>query len=129
MGQPPDAAVAEHGIELILLDFLPQISAFLRPGSAFNHAAIHVGDIQRAVWRVGDPDRAEQRIERADELRARIHVPELRQPLARDRPQAPDRPRDGFAMKIVPDEIPGESVASIDSVAGGGRRVDHRPVG
>src|SRR3712207_7755246 len=50
--EPPDAAVTEHLVELILLDLLAQIRAFLRPRRAFDDAAVHIGDVDRKSTRL-----------------------------------------------------------------------------
>ena len=63
VGQPPQAAVAEDFVELILLDLLPEIGPFLDPRRALDYPAIHIRNIQGAVWCVGDAHRPEQRIE------------------------------------------------------------------
>ena len=127
--QPPDASVAKYLVQLVLLDLLPQIGSRHRPRCAFDHAAVHVGDVENAIRTGGDVDRAEQRIERANELRERIRVLQLREPIGLDGSQATDDAGDDFAMEIVADEICGQPVAAIDLIAGRGGRVDQRAIG
>src|SRR3954447_25699872 len=92
--QPPNAAVPGDFVELILLDLLTQVSPFPRPFRAFDHAAVHVGDVHRSVRAGRDVDWTKQWIERANELGALVDVPQLRESLGFDRSHAPDDPRD-----------------------------------
>ena len=111
------------------LIFCAKVGALLRPFGAFDHAAIHVGDVDRAVGPGRHVGRTEQRIERADELGARVDVLQLREPLGLDRPQSPDDAGDDFAVEVVADQILRQPIAAIDLVAGGGGGVDQRAVG
>ena len=124
VGQPPDAPMAEHFVQLVLLDLLPEVGAFLGPRRPFDHAAIHVGDVDRAVGRVRDADRAEQRVERADELAPRVHVAKLRQAFGLHRPQPPHRPRHRLAVQVVAEQIRRQPVTAIDRVSRRGSRID-----
>ena len=58
----------------VLIDALAQVGARPRPLRLLDDAAVHVGDVHRAVGRGRHVDGPEQRIGRADELRQRIDV-------------------------------------------------------
>src|SRR3954467_3644395 len=88
--QAPDAAVPGDLVELILLDLLAEVSPFPRPFRAFDHAAIHVRDVHRSVWPGRDVDWTKEGIERANELRSLVDVPQLREALRLERSHAPD---------------------------------------
>ena len=126
--QPPDTAVPRDLVELILLDLLSEVGPFLRPFRAFDHAAVHVGDVHRAVRPGRNVYRPKERIERADEFRSRIDVPQLRQSFGLDGPQAPDDPCDLLAVEVVAVEILGQPIAAIDLVAGRRGGVDQRAI-
>jgi hypothetical protein len=121
-GQAPDPAVAEHLVELILLDLLAEIGAAPGPRRLLDDAAVHVGDVHRPVGRRGHVDRAEQRIGRADELRQRIHVAHLRETLGLHGSQAAHDARDGFTVEVVADHVFRQAIAAEHVVAGAGCR-------
>src|SRR5439155_22204441 len=86
--QTPDPAVAGDLGELKLFDLFAKVRALLGPLRAFDHPAIHIRDVNRAIGTGGDIRGTKQRIERANELRWRIAVLQLWQPFGLHRPKA-----------------------------------------
>ena len=72
--QPPDAALVNDLVEVVLLDPRAQVGA--GPGEVpdLDDAVIHVRDVHRAVRRGRHVHGPEERIERLDELVVRIRV-------------------------------------------------------
>ena len=115
--QTPDAAVPQDLVQLVLFDLLPEVRAFLGPLRALDHAAIHVGDVHRAVRSGRDVGGTEQRIHRPDELGLRVDVPKLRQAVRFHRPQPTDDAGDDLAVEVVADQVFRKSIATIDLIA------------
>ena len=93
-------------LELQLLDASADVRARLIPLELFDDAAIHVGDVHRAVRRGRDIDRAEERVGGLDELGQRIDVAELRHALDVDGTKAANDASGGFAVEVVADDDP-----------------------
>ena len=128
VAQAPDAAVADDLLELQFLDAPANVRAGLIPLKLFDDAAVHVGDVDGAVRRRRDIDRAEERVGGLDELGQRIDVAELRHAFDVDRTQAANDSAGGFAVEVVADDIFRKPIAAEDVVACRSRRVDERSI-
>ncbi len=129
IGEAPDAPVLDDLVEAVLFDAFAQIRAGSRPLRFLHDPAIHIGDVHRAVGGRLDVDWTEQRIGRPDELRQRIRVLHLRQPVGLDRTEATDDTRNDLAIEIIADQILRQPVATVDGVARGAGRPRQRAVG
>ena len=103
--QPPDPAVGDDLVELILLDLPPQVRSGPRPVTFLDDAVVHVGDVDRAIGRRRDVDRPEQRIGAGDELRSGIHVAQLRQPFVLDDARAADQSADRLGDQQIAAQV------------------------
>src|SRR5882672_8055188 len=92
-------------VELVLCDLLAEVCPLFRPLRPFDHPAIHVRDVDRAVRPGRHVGWTEQRIEGSNELGTRIHVLKLCQAIGLDWPEPADDPGHDFTMKVVTNEV------------------------
>ena len=115
--QPPDAALVNDLVEIVLLDPRAQV----RPGPCevphLDDAVVHVRDVDGAVRCGRHVDGTEERIERLDELVVRIRVVQIREAFFFLRADPPDDAPDRLAIEIVTHEIFRQPVAAVDVVA------------
>ena len=95
--QSPDATLVDHLVQVVLLDLRAQVGAGSREVPDLDDAVVHVGDVDRPVRRGRHVDGTEVRVERLDELVARIGVVEDRQPLLVLRVDSANDPRHRLA--------------------------------
>ena len=106
-------------VELVLIDLAPQVGVRSDELCVLDDAGIHVDQHQRAVRRVVNRDRAEQRIGGPHELRLRVCVLQLGEPLADDHLGAADDAPDRLVEEEIAGEVLRQPVAAVDLDPGG----------
>ena len=127
--QPPDAALVNDLVEVVLLDARAQVGAGAGEVPDLDDAVIHVRDVHGAVGGSRDIDGTEQRVERLDELVVRIRVVQVGEAFLLVRTDAADDAADRLAVQIIADEILRQAVAPIDVVAGAAGDAFERAIG
>ena len=121
--EPPDAAVVDHLVEVVLFDPRAEVRAGARPLPFLNDPVVHVHDVHGPVRRDFLIDRAEVRIGRLDELVLRRQGVHVRQPFFVLRVHAPDGSRDGLAVAVRPVQLLWQPIRADNHAAGAGRRL------
>ena len=124
--QAPDAAAVNDLVQLVLLNLQTQVRSGAGPLAFLDDAAVHVRDVDRPVGRGPHVDRPEERVAAQDELRSRVGVAQLRQPLGLHDLGAADQPADRLGEQQVSDEILRDAMAADDVRSSGCGRVVHR---
>ena len=127
VGDPPDPPPVVLLVQLVLFDLAAEVCA--DELGVLDDARVHVNDIKAAVRRVAYADRSEERIRRSNELRLRVRVSELRQPIRHDDLRLTHEAADWFGEEEIPARVIGKAIATVDFDAGGGREVIERAFG